>query len=116
MSKKPKKNKDMAKNNNNTKIKDELQKATLDKEVVLAESALNSDESTSASMQKRDNKIENKQNEINVVEQKSDIKKEEKAKDKEPQKIEGKKEKIAKEELGYVGEGERIFINGAGDQ
>ena len=25
-------------------------------------------------------------------------------------------EKIAKEELGYVGEGERIFINVAGDQ
>ena len=82
MSKKPKKNKDMAKNNNNTKIKDELQKATLDKEVVLAESALNSDESTSASMQKRDNKIENKQNEINVVEQKSDIKKKKRLKTK----------------------------------
>ena len=47
------------------------------------------------------------QQQINVVEIQSNYK---------GQELSDYMEKIAKEELGYVGEGERIFINVAGDQ
>ena len=54
------------------------------------------------------------QQQINVVEIQS--KYIEKVQHYQGQELSDYMEKIAKEELGYVGEGERIFINVAGDQ